>query len=429
MEPEMLSGGIHPVSFKQLTRAQPIQNFPLPQKVVIPLSQHTGAPAGPVVKKGDLVALGDLIGQPESFVSSAYHASLAGKITAIEPWYLPSNRRSLAIVIEADGSDRRKQSSLSDWKDLTPSEIVERVKAAGIVGMGGAAFPTHVKLSVPPGRTAEMVILNACECEPFLTCDEQVLREETSQVLEGLQVICRATGVSEAVIAMEGSKGALEALVKACFAEREWPARMRLEILPERYPQGSEKQLIEAVTGRQVPSGKLPIDVGCLVFNVQTSLAVLKAVRENWPVVDRVLTVSGLVDRPVNLRVPVGTLVADILDYLGIKVKAGQKLVMGGPMMGVSIPDKNVPILKGTSGLLVLGQREGYSEQAPCIRCGRCLEACPMGLVPAEMGRQARTGNWDRCAQLNVNDCIECGCCSYVCPSKLPLVAWFKWAK
>jgi len=255
------------------------------------------------------------------------------------------------------------------------------------------------------------------------------LREETAGVVEGLQIICRAVGTGKATVALEGDKDGLDEIVRPYLKKLEPELKVELKILPERYPQGSEKQLIEAVTGRQVPSGKLPIDVGCLVFNVQTALAIKQAVTEGWPLVQRVLTLGGLVEKPSNLRVAIGTPVEAILNFCQVKLDGRKRLVMGGPMMGQALPETSLPVLKGTSGLLVLGPREGFSEEAPCIRCGRCLQACPMRLAPAEIGRQARLGNWEGCRQLYVNDCIECGCCAYVCPSRLPLVAWFKWAK
>jgi len=421
----MIGGGIHPVSFKQVSRYRPIQNFSSPEKVILPLSQHTGAPAIPVVKKGEPVKKGQMIAQANGFVSSPVHASIAGKVSAVEYCYLPSGRRSLAIVMENDGSQAEIESTETDWHNLSPETIIDCVRQAGIVGMGGAAFPTHVKLTVPEAREAKLVILNGCECEPFLTCDEQVFREETSAVIEGLQIICQATGAEEACVAIEGEKGDLAQIIRNHLSG----LPVKLKILPEKYPQGSEKQLIEALTGLQVPCGKLPIDVGCLVFNVQTALAVQKAVKKGWPLVERVLTVSGVVEQPVNLRVPIGTTVADILKFCGISLKEHQRVIMGGPMMGQVLPELNIPVLKGTSGLVIWNQGGKFSEEAACIRCGRCLQACPMKLAPAEIGRQARLENWEACQKLHVNDCLECGCCAYVCPSRLPLVAWFKWAK
>jgi len=425
----MFEGGIHLEDFKEISKREKIEEFPYPEKVVIPLSQHIGSPAKPVVKKGDSVIEGQVIGEATGFISSFIHSSTSGKITKIENWNLPGGRKTLSVVIESDGENKKIQTVHRDWFKLAQDEIIKIVREAGLVGMGGAAFPTAVKMSVPPGRKAEAVILNACECEPFLTCDYRVLKEHTHDVIEGLQIICKTANVQKAYIGIEKNKIDLLEIIKPFLKNLIIPLDVEIKILPEKYPQGSEKHLIKAITGKEIPSGKLPIDIGYIVFNVQTSIAIKNAVCEEIPLTERVLTVSGLVEKPKNLKVKIGTLISEILDLCNSSLTTGRKVLLGGPMMGINIADLNIPVLKGTSGILILPEEDLPEEIEPCIRCGKCIEICPMKLVPAEIGRYAEIEKWDACNRLNVVDCIECGACSYVCPAKRPLVELFKWAK
>ncbi len=425
----MFKGGVHLIDFKELSKDSKIEELPYPEKVIIPLSQHTGSPAKPVVKKGDNVTEGDVIGEATGFISSYIHSSISGKVVSIEKYRLISGFSSLAVTIESDGKMQKREFKGNDWLSLSPSQIIDIVRKAGIVGLGGAAFPTSVKLSIPPGKKAEIVILNGCECEPFLTCDYRTLKEETPEVLEGLQIICKTVGVKKAYIGLEENKSDLIPLIEDHLKNLKIKLDVGIKILPTKYPQGSEKHLIKSITGKEVPSGGLPIDIGCVVFNVQTAFAVKKAVCDGIPLTERVITVSGLVEKPRNLRVRIGTLITDIISFCNIKLTEEKKVVVGGPMMGIEIPDTDVPVVKGTGGILILPKEFLPDGIEPCIRCGKCIGVCPMNLSPAEISRYAEYENWEMCERLGVNDCIECGCCSYICPSKRPLVELFKWAK
>ncbi|MCD6408529.1 electron transport complex subunit RsxC [bacterium] len=425
----MFKGGVKLLDFKELSKSEEIEEFKYPEKVIIPLSQHTGAPAKPTVKKGDTVVEGQIIGEAEGFISSFVHSSISGKVVSIENYPLPNGRKSLSVVIESDGKNEKIEGEKKDWVSLTSQEIIEIVKKAGIVGLGGAAFPTHVKMSIPPGKKAEFVILNGCECEPFLTADYRVLKENTEEIIEGLEIISKTTSVKKSYIGIESNKIDIAEKIERAIENKKTEIDIELKILPEKYPQGSEKHLIKSITGREVPSEGLPIDVGCIVFNVQTTLSIKRAVCDGIPLTERVLTVSGLVENPKNLKVRIGTSISEILKYCGGKLGDGKKLVIGGPMMGINIPSPDVPVIKSTTGILILPEENLPETIQPCIKCGKCVEVCPMNLVPAFISKYAESENWEMCKNLNVLDCIECGCCSYVCPAKRPLVEFFKWAK
>lgn len=425
----MFKGGVKLVDFKELSKGKQTENFPLPEKAYVPLSQHTGLPAKPVVKKGDAVLKGQVIGEPAGFISSFVHSSISGTVAGIENVPLPGGKSSPAVIIQNDGQDNSVEMKRRNWLSLQQKEIVSLVREAGIVGMGGAAFPTFVKLTVPEGKKADCVILNGCECEPFLTADYRVLKEQCGGVLEGLQIICRALSIQKAYIGLESNKKDIAALMKNAVQNLHDSIKIQIKVLPERYPQGSEKHLIKSITGKEVPSGGLPVDIGCVVFNVQTALAVRDTVCSGLPLIERVLTITGLVPESRNFRVRIGTPVSKILDYCGMQMKPGLRMVTGGPMMGVNLHSADTPVIKSTTGILILPDEELPEEIHPCIRCGRCIEACPMQLVPAELSRCAENKNWEGCGRFNVADCIECGCCSYVCPAKRPMVELFKWAK
>lgn len=425
----MFKGGVKLLDFKSLSKNSEIEEFKEPDKVVIPLSQHTGAPAKPVVKKGDYVIEGQVIGEINGFVSSYVHSSISGKVVDILPWNLPTNRKFLSIIIENDGQKKSIEKIKRDWLKLESNEIINIVRESGIVGLGGAAFPTHVKLTIPEGKKVEFIIINGCECEPFLTCDYRVLKQYTDEVIEGLQIICKATNVKKAFIGIEHNKIDLVPLLNNSIKNLKIYLEVEIKILPEKYPQGSEKHLIKSILNREIPSGGLPIDVGCLVFNVQTTMAVKRAVCDGIPLTERILTCSGLVKRPKNLKVKIGTLISEILNFCEGEIKSKRKLVVGGPMMGIQIPYPDVPVIKGTTGILLLPEENIPEKVQPCIRCGKCLEVCPMFLAPSEIGRYVEKDRFDKCENLNVFDCIECGCCSYICPSKRPLVDFIKYAK
>ncbi|MCM8820454.1 MAG: electron transport complex subunit RsxC [Candidatus Omnitrophica bacterium] len=425
----MFQGGVKLVDFKEISKDKVTEDFPAPEKVIIPLSQHTGIPSKPVVKKGDTVLKGQLIGENAGFISSATHSSISGTVAGIENCSLPGGRISTAIIIENDGKDIPVEPVNRNWQDLKPEEIISIVRDSGIVGMGGAAFPSAVKLTIPKGKKADYVILNGCECEPFLTADYRVIIEETDKVVEGLFIICKAIGVKKGYIGIESNKRDLVPLLREAITKFVSEVVVEIKVLPEKYPQGSEKHLIKSVLNKEVPSGGLPVDVGCVVFNIQTALAIRDAVCEGIPLIERVLTVTGLVRNPKNLRARIGTPVSKILEYCGVELKENTKIVIGGPMMGIQIHTTDIPVIKGTSGILVLPQEFLPENIQPCIRCGKCIEVCPMRLVPAELGKYAENQKWERCNEFNVSDCIECGCCSYICPAKRPLVDLFKWAK
>ncbi len=422
------SGGIHPRYFRELTRDKPIKAAKLPGKVFILLSQHTGAPAEPTVKVGDEVKVGTQIGKSDKFISSPVHSSLSGKVVAIENHSHPVLGSGLAIVIEGDGGDEREEFTSREPETITPEEVRKIIAQAGIVGLGGAAFPTHVKLTPPEGKEIDTFILNGAECEPYLTGDYRVMVEKTDEVVRGLKLIMRTLRVKQAYVAIEKDKAeAIESLGKALQGEE------GVEVVPleVRYPQGAEKQLIKSLLNREVPSGGLPLDVGCVVNNVGTALAVYEAVKSGKPLYERVVTVTGrAVNNPVNLRVRIGTPIGELLEECGGLREDVGKVIIGGPMMGLAQYSLEVPVTKGTSGILCLGEREVIpGEEMPCIRCARCVDACPMGLLPTEIRKEVRARRWERLNDYHLLDCMECGCCQYVCPAQIPLVHLFKLGK
>jgi Na+-translocating ferredoxin:NAD+ oxidoreductase subunit C len=428
----MFKGGLKIDAFKELSKDEGIETFASPGKVAMALSQHAGLPSKPLVQKGDMVREGQVIGEPAGFISSYVHSSISGKVSAIENRSLPNGKKSPCIIIEKEPVDEAasENQDIKNWQDMRPEEIVEAVRKAGIAGMGGAAFPTFVKLMVPEGKKAGCVLLNACECEPFLTADYRVLKENIPEIIEGLQIICKALSISKAYIGIESNKRDLVKSLENHSLNIKLPVSIEIKVLPEKYPQGSEKHLIKSVTGKEVPSLGLPIDIGCVVFNVQTVFAIQKAVCEGLPLTERVLTVTGLVKTPKNLKVKIGTPLSDILDYCGGRITDSTRLIIGGPMMGINIPSADVPVIKSTTGILLLPGDPAHTEEIqPCIRCGRCVNACPMSLVPSEISRYAEQQRWEDCKSLDIADCVECGCCSYICPARRPMVDLLKWAK
>ncbi|MGC8976340.1 MAG: electron transport complex subunit RsxC [Candidatus Ratteibacteria bacterium] len=425
----MFKNGVKLIDFKSLSKNEKIEEFKYPEKVIIPLSQHTGSPAKPIVKKGDYVVEGEVIGEITGFISSYIHSSVSGKVVDIIPYNLPTNRKSLSVIIESDGERKSIEKIKRDWLALSSKEIIDIVRNSGIVGLGGAAFPTHVKMTIPEGKKVEFIIINGCECEPFLTCDYRVLKEYTEEIIEGIQIICKATNVKNVFIGIEKNKIDLLPFLEKAIKNLKIYINIKIKLLPERYPQGSEKHLIKSILNKEVPSGGLPIDVGCIVFNVQTTLSIKRAVCDGIPLTERVLTCTGLVNKPKNLKVRIGTLISEILNYCEGEIKYGRKVVIGGPMMGIQIPNTDVPVIKGTTGILLLPEERLPEDIQPCIRCGKCVDVCPMFLMPSEIGRYVEYGRFDKCENLNVFDCIECGCCAYICPAKRPLVDFIKCAK
>jgi electron transport complex protein RnfC len=422
-------GGVHPHDSKAATESKPIVEIPAPELVIIPLSQHTGAPAKPLVKPGDEVRIGTKIADADGFISVPAHASVSGKVKAIGEYPHPLGRRMPAVAIENDGKDA--WIDLSGHKDLTdaaPQVVRDAVKEAGIVGLGGAAFPTHVKLSPPDGKDIDTLILNGAECEPYLTADHRLMLEYPDEILAGFKAIMNVVAAERGLIGIEANKpDAVRLLTEKLVGE----ADVKVMALPVKYPQGAEKQLINAMAGREVPCGGLPMDVGCLVQNVGTALAVYEALRFGKPLVSRVLTLSGSAARnPGNFKVRIGTPFKHVIAYAGGPAEACRKLIMGGPMMGIAQHTDEVPVVKGTSGILLLGQAEVTRvEPGPCLRCGRCVDHCPMRLVPNEIARMVEKGRIDRAEEYGIFDCMECGVCAFICPSGIRHVHLMKQGK
>jgi len=422
-------GGVHPPDGKGFTQNKPIEKAAIPQIVTIPFQQHIGVPCEPLVKRGEYVKMGQKIGEPKGFVSAPIHSSVSGTVKSIELVTDATGSKVMAAIIENDGLDTLADNIVSrNPEELSPDELKQIVLEAGIVGMGGATFPTHVKLSPPQDKKIDVVILNGAECEPYLTADHRLMVEQPQQIVRGLKIIMKILGVKEGYIGIEDNKpDAIDSMQKAVANQ----SGISVKILKTKYPQGAEKQLIAAITGRQVPSGGLPMDVGVIVNNVGTAAAICKAVETGMPLIERVVTVSGGgIKEPKNLLVRIGTSFEDVINQCGGLVGQPARLISGGPMMGLAQYTTAVPVTKGTSGILALTKDEvDDTEYLPCIRCGKCVEACPINLVPLFISGHALKGDYSAAEELHVLDCIECGSCSYACPSKRPLVQSIRVAK
>ncbi|MBF0097701.1 MAG: electron transport complex subunit RsxC [Magnetococcales bacterium] len=426
------SGGLHPDYRKELTNQQAITQLPIPRFLHVPLHQNLGQPSSPCVQIGQLVLKGEVIGSSTDSFSAPVHAPTSGIVVAIEhqPVCHPSGMTMLCITIEADGRDQWLPTlqGVADPLHCAPDILRDKIRAAGIVGLGGAAFPSHMKLSPPSGAKIHLLLANGAECEPYLTCDDRLMQESAAEIVEGLQIMLHILQSNKCLIGIEDNKpDAIRAMEKATQSI----PNMRVQSVPSRYPQGGEKQLIETMTGVQVPSGKLPLDVGIVVHNVATALAVREAVLFGRPLISRVVTVAGKgIANGVNAHCLIGTPVRALLDHVGGVKTSTKRLVMGGPMMGIQFSDLNVPVVKATSGILALTEAEIRDhEEKACIRCGRCVQACPMHLVPCEMAWSTKNEQFDKLSELSLFDCIECGSCSYICPSNIPLVQYFRYGK
>lgn len=420
-------GGVHPKENKWYACDKETQVFPEPDIVVIPMAQHIGAPCKPLVAKGDLVTKGQKIGDNQGLCVPV-HASVSGKVKAVEVRPHTNGSTVLSVVIENDHLDTLcetiKPRTQEEVDALTPEQLVDIIHEAGIVGMGGATFPTHVKLSGGIGKV-DTAIINAGECEPYITSDDRLCREHPEQVVKGLQVIMKIFGLKEGHIGIEDNKPEAIAALKAAAAEG-----IIVDVLPAKYPQGAEKQLIYAVTGREVPSGGLPAAVGCAVFNAATARAICEAVYDGMPLIQRIVTVSGdILMEPKNLLVPIGTSFNDLIEACG-RNENPYKVLSGGPMMGVAQYDLSVPTIKGVNAVTVLGRNNHHFVEDPhCLRCGKCIDACPMKLMPVLMYKAWQGGDVEEMKKNNIMDCIECGSCAYTCPASVPLVLGFRVAK
>ena len=418
-------GGVHPSERKEYTEHLALKRFPDPEEVVIPLSMHAGAPANPVVQVGDEVKVGQKIGEAAAFISSPVHSSVSGTVTAIENRGHATRGECLSVVIRSDGKNTLHESVQphKGLEELTPDEIVEIVKEAGIVGMGGAGFPTSVKLK--PAKPVDTILLNGCECEPLLTADHRVLLEFADDVIYGLKAIIKAVGAEKGVIVIEDNKPDAIQLMNEKTADLD---NIEVVAAKTKYPQGAEKMLIKRVTGRKVPSGGLPADVGCIVSNISTTKAIADAILTGMPLIERVVTVTGeRVKNPGNFVVKIGTNTKDLIDYCGGIIGDDVTIKAGGPMMGFLLTDTNVPIMKGSNGIIAVDT--DHTVEQPCIKCGRCMDVCPMELSPLYFAKFADEENWQGMKDKNVMDCIECRCCEYICSSKIPLVTKIKAGK
>jgi Na+-translocating ferredoxin:NAD+ oxidoreductase subunit C len=422
--------GVHPPDHKALTASLPIRRMPFPEEIVLPLRQHAGKPARLLVREGDRVERGDKIAEADGFISVPIHTSAAGVVAGVGWWPHPDGSMAEAVRIRVEKYSPQipRPRMVPEWNGLTPPEVVAAVQAAGVVGLGGAAFPAHVKLQPPKDVRIELLLVNGAECEPYLTTDHRTMVEFPERVHFGVRVMMHALGVGRAVIGIERNKPDAIAALRATAPT---DIDVTIEPLTVKYPQGAEKMLIRAVTGNEVPSGKLPMHVGVVVQNVGSIACMAEIFETGLPLIERVVTVSGRgVGKPGNLIVPVGTKLRDVLDYCGGLTDDAVEILFGGPMMGASIADLDTPLIKSTTGVVVLTRAESKPKEVyPCIRCGTCLDACPVFLNPSQLGVLARAGRYDEMEELNLADCMLCGSCSYVCPSNIPLSQMFGLSK
>ena len=420
-------GGVHPDDKKSLSKDKKLERLPLPDELVVSMSEHLGAPAVLTKKKGDTVTKGEVIGTASGYISADVHSPVDGVVTEIRKVRVQSGAVADAAVIKCNSEQSDPWKEKHDWNNLSSSELLDIVRASGIVGMGGATFPTAVKLTVPMGKSVDALVVNSVECEPYLTSDYRLMIERPEAILEGVMIASRIVSPKRIIIGIEANKMDAVSLLSEKAREKGLP----VEVVPLRvkYPQGDEKQLLKALLGREVPSGKLPLDVGAVVCNAGTCNAIYEAVVFHKPLIERVITVSGeSINEPKNLIAPIGTKFSDLIAYCGGEKEDAVSLVAGGPMMGFAIYDEDTPMVKGSGGLLVLPALiDDFS--APCVLCGKCVQHCPMGLQPNKMFRNIKYGNYQAAMDLGLMDCKECGCCAYTCPSHLPLVQGFKLGK
>lgn len=426
-------GGVHPSDNKKWSKASAIEVMELPDVVNIPLSQHIGAPATAVVAKGDKVVVGQLLAEPTGFMSAAIHSPISGTVTAVDMQPNGQGLRQMMVTIKREGDEwdasiDRSPEIVTECT-LSSKEIIDRIKAAGIVGMGGATFPTHVKLSIPEGKRAELLIINGVECEPYLTSDYRTMLERGELLVIGTRILMRAIGVEQAVIGVEANKPDAVQHLRDIIGDDK---SIKVIMLKTQYPQGGEKQLIAAVMGREVPAPPaLPIDVGAVVCNASTAVAVYEAVQKHKPLIERVVTVTGAgVKEPKNLLTRFGTPVSALIEKCGGLPEGDVRVLNGGPMMGRALCNVAMPVMKGCSGITIINGEEAYrGVESACIKCAKCVEACPMGLEPYLLSKQARKKAWEAMEQNDITSCIECGCCQYTCPANIPLLDYVRLGK
>lgn len=422
-------GGVHPPEMKEVAEDSPIRKAEIPKNLTLPLVQHIGAPCKATVEVGQQVREGQVIGETQAFVTAPVHAPVSGKVKKIENVLHPLGIKVPAVLLEVDeGEEKEYMEPLGDDPaKLDPKRMLERVQQAGIVGMGGATFPAHVKFAPPKEKKIDTFIINGCECEPYLTADYRVMLERGDDVLLGAQMISKILGVERTIVGIEENKPeAIENL-----RQLTGNAGGEVQVVETKYPQGAEKMLIKALLNREVPSGGLPMDVGVVVSNVGTAVAVCEAVRDGKPLIERVVTVTGNgVGKPGNFLARIGISVQSLVDQAGGTVGTVGKLIVGGPMMGLAQSSFDIPVIKGTSGILIMQEQgEMHETYLPCIKCSFCVQACPVHLIPSRLSIIAEAQNWKKAEEFGVNDCIECGCCTYVCPSKRPIVQFIKTTK
>ena len=429
-------GGVHPQDNK-LTATMPIEECPLAPLYILPLKQHIGEACIPLVEVGDKVLRGQKIAKAEGYVSVPLHAPTSGTVVKIEehPVVHPSGMSRPCIFIEADGLDEEDKTlePLTNWRELEPAILRERVRVCGIAGLGGAVFPTFIKLVHDKNYPIQTLILNGIECEPYLTNDHQMMLEEAEEILQGMAIIMHMVGACSGIIAIEDNKRDAAEAMQQALAENSELAAVRIAVLPTRYPQGSEKQLIYSLTGKEVPAGKLPMHAGVLCQNVGTTRAIRDAVLFGKPLTERLVTVSGdALPRPANMRVRLGVPLRYVFAHCGLEDYDGIEILLGGPMMGERLRHPDVPVIKSSIGLLAMRQEtimQAHAVEEPCIRCGHCGQACPAGLVPNLLADQCRSDQFEKAEAYALFDCIECGACSYVCPANIPLVQYFRYGK
>lgn len=425
------TGGVHPPENK-LTAGIPIEYIPVPGKVVIPLSQHIGSPANPVVAKGDFVKTGQLIAEGKGFVSANIHSSVSGKVSKIDTAADTSGLKQTAVFIDVAGDEwidtiDRSPDIVRDIK-LSPEEIIKKCFESGIVGMGGATFPSHIKLNVPSGKKCDVLIINGVECEPYLTSDHRLMLEKGEEILIGITILMKALKVEKAMIGIENNKpDAIARMTSLASTFR----GITVHPLKVKYPQGAEKQLIKALINREVPSGRLPIDVGAIVHNAGTAFAVYEAVQKNKPLIERVVTVTGKsLSKPGNYMVRIGTPLSGVLEAVGGIPGDTGKIINGGPMMGKAVSNTDAPVVKGMSGIILIPASEAPRKKInPCIRCARCVSVCPIHLEPYLLMTLAEKGMFERAEKERITDCIECGSCSFTCPAGRPLLDYIRLGK